>query len=171
MNLCWHFWEPAGSELNVALLNGTAELTYAALGRRRARRRASHRQLAMCFHQMWHTVWRCSQSNLVSCSRLRSERAGILSCRILFILYAAGIVWSGGGLFSVGCFDSLRWADLEFLSAAPQTHIVNGRLYGATALSLRSIFTPAGARQDRRRGIWSSHSRLANSAASQSLHN
>lgn len=28
---------------------------------------ALHQQLEICFHQMWHAVWRCSRSNLVSC--------------------------------------------------------------------------------------------------------
>lgn len=55
--------------------------------------------------------------------------------------------------FAVGCFNSLTCADLDVPSAAPETHIVNGRRYGTSELSSQSIFTLVKARQDQQRGI------------------
>lgn len=55
--------------------------------------------------------------------------------------------------FAVGCLNSLACADLDLPSAAPETHIVNGRRYGTSELSSQSIFTLVKARQDQQCGI------------------
>lgn len=58
-----------------------------------------------------------SQTLLVALARL--QRLGKLSYWTLFFLYAVGILWWWRVVvFTVGCFNSLRWADLDPSTAA-----------------------------------------------------